>query len=213
MGFIAEFEISSPILQQTCEAVQDMTLETLDVQTQESGPTKYMFWAWGGDYETFEAELSRDPTITDFMLLYKQSDRKLYRVTISEDANKGLVYPKAAEFDIVYMQCTKNAGETFIRAEMPTRDAFRMYQQACEANDKPINLLKLYQNSGDGHSNRHGLTDKQREAVVEAYEAGYFGESREADLEEIASTINISRQALAGRIRRAEERIIEDTLM
>jgi predicted DNA binding protein len=57
------------------------------------------------------------------------------------------------------------------------------------------------------------LTDTQREALVLAYERGYFDSPRESSLEAVAEELGITQQSLSSRLRRGHRRLIENTLI
>jgi Predicted DNA binding protein len=57
------------------------------------------------------------------------------------------------------------------------------------------------------------LTDTQREALVLAYERGYFNSPRESSLEAIGEELGITQQSLSSRLRRGHRRLIENTLI
>ena len=62
------------------------------------------------------------------------------------------------------------------------------------------------------HSEDEMLTKKQREALIEAFEAGYYDIPRNVVATDLASQLNISHQALSERVRRAHKRLIKDEL-
>lgn len=212
MGFIAEFTLSSPLMLATAKAVPEMTLEMEDLQLVGDGPARFIFWASGGDFSRLEAALVDDDTVADFTLLAAVGDRRLYRVSFIEARKHQLTYPAAAEYDIVYLDLVATAEGSHVRAQVPTRDALQAYRAACEARDVPFQLDRLYQEGSTDPGERYGLTKRQSEALRLAHERGYFGSEREATLEEIASELDISRQALAGRLRRGHERLIANTI-
>jgi len=57
------------------------------------------------------------------------------------------------------------------------------------------------------------LTETQREALVLAFERGYFDTPRESSLEEIAAELDITQQSLSSRLRRGHRRLISETLI
>jgi predicted DNA binding protein len=213
MGFIAEFELSSPLMRETTRAVPEMTFEMEDLQLREAQPANYVFWASGGDFDELEAALRADSTVDDFVFLTRIRDRQLCRVTFTEAAEERLAYPIASESDIVYLNLTQTSDGSEIRAQVPSRDALQAYREACAEREIPFTLDRLYEEESRGETNEFGLTKRQHEALVRAYEAGYFGDSRDATLEDIAAYLDISRQALAGRLRRGHERLIENTVL
>ncbi|MFB6113152.1 MAG: helix-turn-helix domain-containing protein [Halodesulfurarchaeum sp.] len=62
---------------------------------------------------------------------------------------------------------------------------------------------------GDRVSVRVGdLTAKQREAMETAVQRGYYGHPQDVDLETLADELDVSRQALAKRLHKAEEKVL-----
>lgn len=68
------------------------------------------------------------------------------------------------------------------------------------AQDRP--LLSLTSTSS-------GLSDRQREALIEAYEAGYYAIPRRTTTEELAGVLGIDRRTFEEHLRRAENKLIE----
>ena len=60
---------------------------------------------------------------------------------------------------------------------------------------------------------RDVLTDGQREALLAAYEQGYFADPREASLEEVADSLDYSPSAVGGRIKRGMKALVDATLV
>jgi hypothetical protein len=133
-------------------------------------------------------------------------------VTFTEAIQDRLAYPTASKSDIVYLSLVQSGGESTIRAQVPSRDALKAHREAFRERDIPFTLDRLYREAPGSGDSRYDLTERQREAMILAYESGYFGSTRDCSLEEMADQLDISRQALAGRLRRGHERLIENTL-
>lgn len=213
MGIIAEFTVRTPLLAPTMNAVPEMTIEMEDLQLMDEGPVKFFFWASGGDVDTFESALEDDGSVANFVFLTRVSGRALYRVTFAEGTREQMVYPTAMENDIIYLSLTQTHEGSRIQAQVGTRDALGSYRDACADRDMPFHLHRLYEEEGDNTYTLYGLTEPQYEALMLAYNAGYFGATRDANLEEIAEQIGISPQALAGRLRRGLENLIENSFV
>lgn len=61
-------------------------------------------------------------------------------------------------------------------------------------------------------SSRSGLTKRQKDALVEAFESGHYEVPRDATADEVADELGISHQALSERLRRAHRQLIESKL-
>jgi predicted DNA binding protein len=88
--------------------------------------------------------------------------------------------------------------------------AFRTY---CQDHDVPVELTSLYALSQVGTESEYNLTDRQREALVLAYERGYYDSPRETTLAELAGEVDITGQSFGSRLRRGIRRLIGSTLV
>ncbi|HET7322986.1 MAG TPA: helix-turn-helix domain-containing protein [Halococcus sp.] len=73
----------------------------------------------------------------------------------------------------------------------------------CEADCQRISTFE------GGETDSTGLTDEQREALVAAFEAGYYDIPRNVTADDVADSLDISHQALSERFRRAYRHIVE----
>jgi predicted DNA binding protein len=211
MSLIAEIAFCSPLMEATVAAVPETVFRMEDLQVLDDGPAKYLFWAEGGARDRLDDALAADPTVASFTCLTALSDRRLYRVSFAGEMKQRMTYLAAAANDIVYLEMRSTHERTRIRARVPTRAALRDYVETCRERGLDVTVTGLYRADEEGRS-RYGLTDPQREALLRAYEAGYFDSDRGATLATIADDLGISRQALAGRLRRGHRQLVAATL-
>lgn len=211
MGVIAEFAVQLPLLRYASRSVPDMEIQGEDIILEPGGPLKFVFVAYGQDLEKFESALDEDPTVDEFVRLSRLEDRAFYIVVYTDaDESKG-TYIVATENDIVYLESRVNNGEFHNRAYAPDRAAFKAIFDHCRTNGIPFRVEKLYTEE-TGLEQEHGLTETQREALVAAYENGYFESPRQITLESLADELDVSRQAVSNRLRKGHQRLIESML-
>lgn len=213
MSFIAEFRLLTPVLRDTRQAIPEMTFEMEDFQLLEDGRAKYVFWVDGKDNTQLDLVLDEDQTVDDFVLLTGVGDRKLYRVTFTNEAKEYLTTQIASEFDIVVLSIVGTVKGVQFRAQIPSQVALNSYRDHCKQAGIGFKLNKLYHEDNRSRIKRYNLTDRQYEALVLAYKRGYFGAERKVTLEELADEFDISRQAFAARLRRGHERLIANSLI
>lgn len=90
----------------------------------------------------------------------------------------------------------------------PSRETLRDLLHLLRARFSSVKVKKL-RSTSIGPS-RTLLTEKQREALLLAYNSGYYAIPRKVTLESIAEGLGIKRVAMQERLRRAENRIISD---
>lgn len=94
----------------------------------------------------------------------------------------------------------------------PDRDLFSRTHEFCEDHRLAFDIRSIWELERQPPG-RYGLTDEQYEALVEAYQRGYFEVPRGITLAELAEELGVSHQALSERVRRGTGTLVDDTLM
>lgn len=117
-----------------------------------------------------------------------------------------------ADSNVVVLEGTgTNEGWRFeVRSE--DRADMSDLQSYCSDHDIPIDIVSIHALL-PVRDERFGLTDTQREALVLAYERGYFDTPRTTSLSDIADDLDITQQSLSSRLRRGHRRLVEATLI
>ncbi len=209
MSFIAEFTLSNPIMQSARRAVPEVTVEVEDEQPGRTGESKLIFWASGteDDLERFFRELSTDPSVASFEILSRLPERRLFRVALSAEGERGLTYVDAIDIGVTLLDIEASGGETRYRAQVPSRDALSQYRKRCNERGLSFDLRRIYRSEAE-ETERYGLTPRQRDVLRRALEAGYFEVPREVSMEELADEFDISSQALSALLRRGHRAIL-----
>lgn len=169
-------------------------------------------WIQADSFESIEAAIDAEASIAGWTLLEAAASRRLYRLRM---ANSVEVRPPISEEFIVRgvtpIHATITGDGWLMRARFPDRTTLVDYREACDRHGMSFTLEGLYQpmanSEGEGLS-LAGLTPKQREALLLAYEEGYYDLPRGANLTELSDQLDISRRSLSDRLRRAERTLI-----
>ncbi|MFP8956634.1 helix-turn-helix domain-containing protein [Natrialbaceae archaeon A-CW3] len=212
MGLIAEFSVELPALRHTSTAVPTMRLSGIDIVLDDDQPHKFAFTAYGTRFSALECALTADSTVSEYTVLAKGDDRSQYVVTYDRSTVTQGTYHVATQQNIVYDLVLLQDGEYTVHAQVPDRDALSHLREHCSEHGISFHLDRLYRSEGVSLS-ANELTASQREALVVAYENGYFDSPRVTTLEAIGNEIGISRQAVADRLRRGHRHLIESMLI
>ncbi|WP_255169774.1 helix-turn-helix domain-containing protein [Natrononativus amylolyticus] len=213
MGFIADVRLSSPdlMLAGTLRAVPSVEVETT-YHAAATPATPYLFYvARGDDLESFEAVLEDDPSVRAVTCVERLESERVYRVALSEAPL--LVVPALVDVGAAFLRGQGSGDGWLVRAWLPDRDALVAFKSFCERNDVAFDLRQLYRSTTATGDGAYGLTAAQREALVTAYEHGYFEEPRRTSLNELGDALNVSSTAVGGRIRRGTAALLETTLL
>lgn len=117
----------------------------------------------------------------------------------------------AADVTIVSASGSKSGWTFELRAE--TADSFSQFQTHCDDRGIPVRLTRLSQLTETTTGRGYNLTEEQYEALVLAFERGYYSEPRETTLEELASELGISRPSLSARLKRGYRNLLTATIV
>ena len=186
----------------------DVTVQLERVIPDANGVIPY-FWVRGTETDTIVDEFSSHPGVRDIKLVDSTDVEYLMRcqwVAGYDSILDALLSP-----EVVLLSAVGTAEEWTFEIRGETREAIAEFRQYCDENGIPITLEEL--GGLRPLEAQHELTEKQREALILAFERGYFDSPREATLEEVADELGISHQALASRLRRGNRRLIEKVLI
>lgn len=162
------------------------------------------------DHGAVENSLRTAPTIGMVERFGERPGVRMYRVTWEGRARR-LVQRIVAE-DATLLSARAQQGQWHFRFVAPDRDAFgRAYDAIKELGCTPdCRSITTFEGERVGRS---ALTEPQRDALVAAFEAGYYNIPRDATAKEVADTLAISHQALSERLRRAQSQLVETELI
>jgi len=167
------------------------------------------FWVRGVDAEDIEAAFGPHAGVSNIRLVDSIENEYLMRAEW-EPEYFGVLSALAKANVVVLSGIGTNDGWRFeVRGE--SQEAIAEFRDHCQENDIQMAITAVHAMlpiQGEGYE----LTETQREALVLAYERGYFDTPRETSLEEIADELGITQQSLSSRLRRGHRRLIGATL-
>ncbi|WP_152039758.1 helix-turn-helix domain-containing protein [Salinigranum salinum] len=209
----AVVRIEHPDIVLTKTVAHDRSSRVRSVSEAGTDPTsgKFFYHIESSDFRRFEGGLRTDHTIGEFERVTETGDGKaIYSFEYTDEAK--ILSPVISTANGVILDM-ENEGDTWIiTVWMSERaDLVHLWDYA-EQNDIEIELLRVNEYASLGETDA-GLTESQREALLVAFEAGYFEEPRNATLSEVAAELDISQPAASGLLRRGIKRLIVSSMM
>lgn len=98
---------------------------------------------------------------------------------------------------------------------LPDREALHDVWQYAREEGFEFEVRELHQRGRTDaeYPGPDAVTEEQRQALVAAYERGYFAEPRDSSLEELAETLDISPSAVGGRLKRGLKSLVGAALV
>lgn len=161
------------------------------------------------DLSLLETALADDPTVNEFEVLTHGDGGTLCYVHWSSRVR--LLIQMLTATDAIVLSGTAMDGRWTFSLLFPTRDALSQLDEFCTKHNLSLDVSCVETWDGDDLAPL-GLTPDQHEALATAYEHGYFKVPREIVLDDVATEIGISHQALSERLRRGHDALIKRAL-
>lgn len=211
-AFIAEFSIASPEIRALAEIVPDVELQMVEQFVDRDAFGHGVFWVLSEHYDRFDAALDDSSLIESWSCLAEVTDRRLYDIVVAEASELFDVIAISHEHHLVWQVMSAHHGRLFVRAIVPNRRSLQRFSRAVQERHFAFSLRRAIADLEPALGDRLSLTAPQREAVLLAYERGYYRQPREVSLEELGREIGISESAVSARIRRGLSNLIADCL-
>jgi predicted DNA binding protein len=168
------------------------------------------FWMTGIDVDVFEDAATSDPSVERLKRLDSFEKGTLYRADWADHSE--ILVTMYTEIGTTILEATGRAEQWELRIRFDDHDHLTRFRDHFRENDLPFTLTELHEVTYPRAPGQYGLTEKQEEALVTAWDMGYFETPREVTLSEIARELGISEQALSNRLRRGYDSLIAHTL-
>ncbi|WP_254769307.1 helix-turn-helix domain-containing protein [Salinilacihabitans rarus] len=168
------------------------------------------FWVRGTAVDDVERAFTEHPGVKQIEFIDAVEDESLLRVEWAVDYDDVLTALTETKVALIEAVGTNTQWTFEIRGD--ARSDIVAFQSRCRELDIPTTLTELHALTPVETASEAALTEKQQEALVLAYDRGYFESPREVTMEDIGDDLGISEQAVASRLRRGIKRVLGSTL-
>lgn len=214
MPLIADLSLRDDLIlfERTFDAVPDAgwTFEDVHYLADDDGRRQYIFFVreTGCEFDELERALADDPTVADATPIATLDRQRLYRIeTTAFPPDQPLVFPTFRELDVTTVESRRDADGLHLSARFPSRDALDGFVDAADHIAETVTVDRLYEETAPA-ANGGVLTERQRDALRAAYDAGYFATPSEATLSEVAEEFGVTAQTLSRHLRVATEKLV-----
>lgn len=207
MSLVADFSVPAEAfcLAETLSAVPEMTVKLDRLVAHSPDYVMPFLWVLGDEWASFERALADDPTVSEASVTDSFRDARLYQIRWTPVVNERLQV--ILDHEGVILEARASTGEWRLRMRVGSREHFGEFRAHFERVG-PISLHQLTAPNTPG-SAHYGTTREQRETLLAAYSAGYFGVPRRATGSDLAEQLAVTQQAVSGRLRRGMAALIE----
>ncbi|MDZ7849821.1 MAG: helix-turn-helix domain-containing protein [Halodesulfurarchaeum sp.] len=172
---------------------------------------KFFYHITSTDFGRFEDGLRSDRTIGEFeRVIETGAEQAIYRFEYADEAK--ILSPIISAANGVILDMKNEDSTWLLTVWMSERADLDQLWDYARQHDVDIELLRLNEYGRLGTADV-GVTESQREALLVAFEKGYFEEPRNATLSQVATALDVSQPAAGGLIRRGTKRLVESCLL
>lgn len=202
----ATVEVDQFALEDTFERLPEAEFEIMRLIAGGKADTAFV-WATADDFDRLASALAEDDTTEAVHLVADLEGACLYRLEWASPIRIVFSFFLESDGSILRAYGTNSGWElSFL---FPEHRAASTTHEICKDYGIDMTIKSISQLSNVHQRNQDVLTEKQREALLAAYEAGYYAVPREISLQELAELEGVSHQSLSERIRRGHKALIE----
>ncbi len=168
------------------------------------------FWVRGTKVDDIESAFTEHPGVKDLRLVDSVEDEYLLRLEWAMAHDDVLTILAETRVPLIEAIGTNKQWTFEIRGD--DRSDISAFHERCQEVGIPITLTKLHALLPVETATEAALTETQQEALVLAYERGYFESPREVTLEALGEELGISQQAVGSRLRGGIKNVLGSTL-
>jgi len=206
---VADIPVEEFALRESLRAVPDLAVESQRVVEKDEDLVMPLMWVRGANGETVQTTLADDSSVRSASRIASYENESLYQMEWKRDVELAVQMITEDEATILDLYGTSDGWQ--LRSMFPDRNTLAQTVEFCENHGLKFDVRRVRE-MNMVPSGRWGLTDEQYEALRVAWDTGYFGVPREADLGDVADRLNISHQALSERLRRGHTNLIKETI-
>lgn len=210
MAIVAEFSIPT-------EAVPGGTmlaeLPDATIQLERIVPAKEsalpFFWVFHPDLATVCRHLKQEPEIHSVTVLADVDTAALFRAEWTPEA---AVIEGIKSLEATILEATGSAEEWMFQVRAEDRERLSTFQEIFTNQGIPVEIRRVF-NFAELVETGRPLTPEQHDALVLAYEQGYYEKPRQISQDELGEAFGISGRAVSDRLRRGTRNLITSTIL
>ena len=168
------------------------------------------FWVRGTVADNVAEAFAAHPGVERVRSVDSVDDEHLLRVEWMMEHDDVLTV--LVEMDIALVRATGTHREWQFEIRGDDRSQIATFYSQCRRLDIPVSLAEIHALTPIETETERALTDSQQEALVLAYDRGYFEFPRDVTMEELGDELGISQQAFASRLWRGVHNVLGSTI-
>lgn len=172
--------------------------------------TSQYVWVVGTRRGELLTDLRSNPAVETFVLVDELPDRTLVRTRWEIEENP--VFRLLADVGATITGAVGSSEGWFLSLRFLDASGISSFYTDCVEYGIELQLQQVHTTTNLGANPHYGLSSKQVNTVLEAFQRGYFRVPRDITTERLAELLGVSSQAVSERIRRGIATLVATTL-
>lgn len=173
-------------------------------------PLPYL-WTTDGKTPEFRDAVTSDPKVEQLKISATFDEGALYHLEWTAADGELLGWIANTHEEIALLQAEGHGDEWILKLRFPSRAMLTDFRAFAEERGVDLRVIRLY-DLEDPKMGQYDITEKQREALIQALEMGHFEIPREATLAEVAEALDVTPRAVSERLRRGQRNLVSNSL-
>lgn len=210
MSVKVEYRVSGPHIHITeaVAAVPEMEVSIERWRIQPENRLSGFIVASGDRFDEFEAALDAVENVCSIETINATGSARLYQLEL---VSKTQHLPEYSTIEGFMTNARLEPDGVYATGNLKDHDEVDKLCEFAANHEIEIDIVQVYEVEED--TSDRLLTDEQRNALVTAYEMGYFDVPSGATQEEVAARLDIAATSLSERLTRAQNRLVEGYLI
>jgi predicted DNA binding protein len=197
-------------LYETLTRYPSVKFDILRLVASGSGRTMPFLWAVGDDLDNLLGTIDEDPSTENVEVIAELEEEYLLRMEWMAQI-RFILYVLIEEDATIIDAKGKNESWRF-QILFPEHNSVSKTHEFCDEYGIGFEFERIYQLSDSLRRGQFGLSEGQYDAIVKAFQKGYYEIPRGVNLQELATQMDVSHQALSERVRRGHQTLIANAL-
>lgn len=161
--------------------------------------------------ERFEQRVRAHSTVNDVRETNRHDGETLY--TLDWDPTADTLFRALLDMEVALLGATGGAERWELELRFPSHETLSDFQEYYTDHDIRVTIERIYNPTRPEAGPWYGLTEPQREALMQAVQSGYYSVPRGVSTKDLAAEAGISDQAMIERLRRGLTALVRNTLL
>lgn len=210
MSIVADFSVPAEAfcLGETLDTLPGAAVELDQVVAHSPDHVMPFVWVIDAGLEAFSSAVAADPTVENAAVTDSFEDAHLFEVTWADVVSDRL--HTVLDHAGVLLEARGTGDEWRLQVRFVDRSQFSDFEDHFRTFG-PLTLHRMTTPRTPG-AVHYGVSSKQREALLAAYDAGYYDTPSSATGEDLARRLGVTQQAVSRRLQRGVRTLVENTL-